>query len=56
MAEKLMSIPNNDTQNYPFSRLQLVVKMCRHSTELTNQSKFTKAPKDVEPTNKKTFL
>ena len=25
MSEKFMFIPNDDTQNYPFSRLQLVV-------------------------------
>ena len=26
MADKLIYIPNNDTQNYPFCRLQLEVK------------------------------
>ena len=26
MADKMMYIPNNDTQNYPFYRLQLVVE------------------------------
>ena len=25
-----MYIPNDDTQNYPFYRLQLVVEKCRH--------------------------
>ena len=32
MADKLMYISNDDTQNYPFSRLQLVVEMFGHST------------------------
>ena len=26
MADELMYIPNNDTQNYPYCRLQLVVR------------------------------
>ena len=26
MADKMMYIPKNDTQNYPFFRLQLVVE------------------------------
>ena len=26
MADKLMYIPNDDTQNYPFCRLKLVVE------------------------------
>ena len=33
MADKLMYIPNMDeTQNYPFCRLQLVVERLGHST------------------------
>ena len=32
MGDKLMYIPNDDTQNYPFCRLQLVVEMYGHST------------------------
>ena len=32
MADKLMYIPNNDTQNYFFSRLQLVVETFGHLT------------------------
>ena len=32
IADKLMYIPNDDTLNYPFCRLQSVVKMCGHST------------------------
>ena len=58
MADKLMDIPNDNTQNYPFCRSKLAVKseMFRHSTKLTNQSKFTKVPKVVKPTNKKKLL
>ena len=31
MADELMYILNDDKQIYPFSRLELVVKMFRHS-------------------------
>ena len=48
-----MYIPNDDTQNYPFSRLELVVKIFEHSTEWSNQSNSKKVPKVVKPTNKK---
>ena len=42
MAGKLMYIHNDDTQNYPFSRLQLVVDT--HLSDETNQNliKFSK--------------
>ena len=40
MADKLMYIPNDDTQSYPFCRLQLVVDTFGHSTYLTNQLKL----------------
>ena len=47
-----MYIPNDDTQNYPFCKLQLVVEISGHPT-------FNKAnwvvPKIVMPTNKKTL-
>ena len=33
MAEQLMYIPNVDSQNYLFCRLQLVVKTLEHSTK-----------------------
>ena len=51
-------IPNDNTQNYPFCRLKLAVESetFKHSTKLTNQSKFTEVPKVVKPTNKKTLL
>ena len=41
MADKLMNIPNDDTQSNPFCRLQLMVKTIEHST---NQNPI-KAPK-----------
>ena len=53
MADKLMCTSNDDTQNYPFCRLQLVVKTFGHSTydnEPTNQNSI---PKVVKPTKKK---
>ena len=46
MDDKLMHIPNDDTQNYPFCRLKLVVQ--------TNNN-LVKVPKVVKPTNKKTL-
>ena len=44
MADELMYIPNDDTQNYPFRRLQLEVETFEHFTQLTNQSKLNKSP------------
>ena len=44
MVNKLMLIPNDDTQNYPFCRIQFVVEMFEHSTQWTNQSKFNNSP------------
>ena len=39
MDDKLIYIPNNDTQNYLFCRLQLMVEMFEHWTnEQTNQN------------------
>ena len=40
MADKIMCIPNDDAQNYPFDRLKLLVESNGHLTQLTNQSKF----------------
>ena len=57
MANKLMHIPNDDTQNYAFCRLQLVVETLDMDTlliEPTNQTKI-KVPKVVKPTFKKTL-
>ena len=52
MADKLSYIPNDNTYNYPFCRLQLVVEMFGHSTKWTNETKF-KLPKVVKSANKK---
>ena len=56
MADKLMYIHNDDTQNYPFCGLQLMVEMFGCSTEWTNQSKFNTSPQGFKPTNMKTIL
>ena len=56
MVDKLIYIPNDDTQNYPFCRLKLLVETFKHSSLRTNQSKFTKIPPANNPTNKKTAL
>ena len=45
MADKLMYIQNDDTQNYPFRRIKLVVE----TLNLINQP--IKVPKVVKPTN-----
>ena len=47
-----MYIPNNDTQNYPFCWLKLVVEMLNES----NNQYSIKVPKVVKPTNKNTLL
>ena len=55
MADKLMYIPNDDTQNILFYRLKLMVATFKHLT--TNQQIiFTAVPKVVKPTNKKPSL
>ena len=51
MEDKLMYIPNNDAQNYPFCRLQLVVETFEHAkNKPTNQNSII-VPKFVKPTN-----
>ena len=52
MANTLMSIPNDDSQNCPFCSLQLVDTQLN---EQTNQN-LLKVPKVVESTNKETLL
>ena len=47
MADKLMYILNNDTQNYPFSRSQLMERL---------NTQLNEVPKVVKITNKKTLL
>ena len=56
MADKLMYIPNKETQYYPFCRLQLVVETFVHSlNEPTNQG-WINVPKNLKPTFKKTLI
>ena len=47
MADILIYIPNYDTQNFPFCRLQLVVEKFGHLTEWTNKTKFNKSPQRI---------
>ena len=56
MAEKLMYIPNADTQNYLIFSVKLVVETFEYSTLCMNQSIFTEVPKVVKPTNKEMLL
>ena len=56
MAEKLMYIPNANTQNFLFYKLLLVIETFGHSTnKLTNQN-LIKVQQIVMPTNKKTLF
>ena len=56
MANKLMNIPNDDTQNYPFCRIELMFKtLYALLNEPTNQNSI-KVPKVFNSTNKKMFL
>ena len=48
MADELMYIPNDDTKNYPYCRLQLVV-------ETLDAQLLLKVFKVVKLTNKKTL-
>ena len=51
IADKLTYIPNDDTQNYPFCKLQLVVEnLNTHLIEPTNQHSI-KVLEVVKPTN-----
>ena len=46
-----MYIPNDDTQNYQFCKLQLMVKKLETSNELANQNSI-KVTKVIKPANK----
>ena len=57
MADKIDVHPcNDDTQNYPFCRIKLMVETFRHSTKLTNQTQFKKVPNVVKQISKKTLI
>ena len=53
MADKLTYIPNDDTQNYPFCGLQLVVETLNTQLNEPNNQSSVKVPKIVKLTNKK---
>ena len=53
MADKLMYIPNDYTQNFLFFRLKLVVETFGHSNQPTNQNSL-KVPKVGAVKNNKT--
>ena len=54
MADKLMYITNDNIQNKPFCRLQLVVEMFWHLLNLMNQPiKIQLVSKVVNQSNKK---
>ena len=50
-----MYIPNDDTQNYQFCKLQLMVEKFGNSNELANKNSI-KLPKVIKAANKKTLL
>ena len=55
MGDKLIYIPYDDSQNYPFCKSLLGIKMLNtHFTEPTNQNSL-KDPKVIKPTNEKTL-
>ena len=56
MADKLMHISNDDTQNYPFCRLHLVVESFDTQPNKPTNQHSIKVPKVVEQTNKKTLF
>ena len=56
MAEELMYIPNANTQNWPFFKLQLVIETFGHSTNKPTNQNSIKVPQIVMPTNKKTLF
>ena len=45
MDDKLLYIPNDETQNYTFCRLKLVVEMFEHSTLLCREDLHIKMSK-----------
>ena len=53
MADKLIYIPDVNTQSYPFCRLKLTVETFGHSTEINIYFKVSKVGK---LTNKKTYI
>ena len=56
MADKLMYIPNDDTQNYHFGRLQSVVETFGTQLNESTNHNSMKVPKVDKLMNKKTLL
>ena len=56
MANKLMFIPNDDTQNYPFCSKNYWLKRLNSQLNKPTNQKSLKNPKVVKPRNKKTLL
>ena len=56
MAEKLMYIPNANTQNCLFYKLQLVIETFGYSTNKPTNQNSIKVPQIVMPKNKKTLF
>ena len=56
MADKFMSIPNDDTHNYLFCRLQIVVETLVTQLDKSTNQNLLKVPKVAKPTNMKTLL
>ena len=55
MTDKLMYIPNDYTQNYPFYRLKFLLKRLDTQFNEPKDQNSIKVPKVVKPTNKKTL-
>ncbi len=55
MNDKFMYISNDDAQNYPFWRLQLLIETFGHWTKWPNQNSI-KVPKVIMPTNTEMLL
>ena len=53
MVDKLMHIPIDDKQNYPFRRLQLVVESLDTQIKEPTDQNSLKVPKIVKKTNEK---
>ena len=56
MFDKLMYVPTDDEQKYPFCRLKLVVETFETQLNEPTSKNSIKVPKHVKPTNMKTFL
>ena len=53
MADAFMYILNDDSQNYPFCRLQLVFEMFDHKIKKKKKSKLNKSPQKFKATKER---